>query len=114
VLGDSDKTKYPIEIGAIYNVYGQQMFKGKLSYLIIGTYENLPSWYPVELFEVVDSLLPFEWYYKFYGYDSLVSSVWGYKELVLEDAHHDELIEREDEAIRIFLKRKKEIDEYFE
>ena len=114
VLGDSDETKYPIKIGEVYNVYGQKIFKGTLNYLIVGTRENLPSWYPVELFEVVDSLLPLEWYYEFYGYDCLVNAIWGYKELVLEENHHDELLEREDKAIRIFLKRKKEIDEYYE
>jgi hypothetical protein len=113
-LGNSDKTKYSVKIGDIFNVYGQHLYKGVLSYLIIGTYENLPSWYPVELFEVVDPLLPLEWYYKFYGYDRVISSIWGYKELVLDENQHDYLIEREDEAIRTFLKRKKEIDEYCE
>lgn len=114
LLGNSDETKYSTKIGEVYNVYGQHLYKGILSYLIIGTYENLPSWYPVELFEVVDPMLPLEWYYKFYGYDSVISSIWGYRELVLDENHHDDLLEREDEAIRIFLKRKKEIDEYCE
>ncbi|MDF2804278.1 MAG: hypothetical protein K0S61_4183 [Anaerocolumna sp.] len=111
-LGNSNETKYSVKIGEVFNVYGQHLFKGVLSYLVIGTYENLPSWYPVELFEVVDPMLPLEWYYGFYGYDNLISSIWGYKELVSDENHHDELIEREDKAIRIFLKRKKEIDEY--
>jgi hypothetical protein len=113
-LGNSDETKYAVKIGEVYTVYGQHIYKGVLSYLIVGTYENLPSWYPVELFEVVDPMLPLEWYYGFYGYDNLISSIWGYKELVLDENHHDYLIEREDEAIRVFLKRKKEIDEYCE
>ena len=47
-------------------------------------------------------MLPLEWYYGFYGYDNLISSIWGYKELVLDENHHDYLIEREDEAIRVF------------
>ncbi len=112
-LGNSDTTNYSVKIGEVYNVYGQHLYKGVLSYLIIGTYENLPSWYPVELFEIVDSILPLEWYYKFYGYDNDISSIWGYNELVLDAKHHDSLIEREDKAIRTFLKRKKEIDEYY-
>lgn len=111
-LGNSDETKYPVKIGEVYSVYGQHLYKGVLSYLIIGTYENLPSWYPVELFEVVDPMLPLEWYYRFYGYNNLISSIWGYKELVSDENHHDDLIEREDKAIRIFLTRKKEIDEF--
>lgn len=109
---NSDKAEYPIKIGEIYNIYGQHLYKGTLSYLLIGTYENLPSWYPVELFQVIDPMLPMEWYYQHLGHDSNVSSIWGYKELVLDMSHHDALIEREDEAVRIFLKRKKEIDEF--
>ncbi len=111
-LGNTDETKYPVKIGEIYTVYGQHLYKGVLSYLLLGTYENLPSWYPVELFEVTNSLLPFEWYYKYFGNENNVGAIWGYKELVLLDSHHDDLIEREDEAIRVFLKRKKEIDEF--
>jgi hypothetical protein len=111
-LGNSDEAKYPVKIGEVYNVYGQHLYKGVLSYLIVGTYENLPSWYPAELFEVVDPMLPLEWYYGFYGYDNLISSIWGYKELISDENHHDDLIEREVEAIQIFLKRKKEIDEF--
>lgn len=113
-LGNSNETQFSIKIGEIYTVYGQHLFKGVLGYLILGTYENLPSWYPVELFEVVDTILPLEWHFKFYGYDNNISSMWGYKELVLDENHHDALLEREDKAIRIFLKRKKEIDELYE
>lgn len=112
-LGNSNETKYPIEIGVVYTVYGQHLYKGVLSYLLVGSYENLPSWYPVELFEIVDSLLPLEWYYNFLGYDGNLISIWGYKELAIDEDHHDALIEREDKAIRIFLKRKKEIDDNF-
>ena len=110
-LGNSDEAKYPVKIGEVYNVYGQSLYKGVLSYLLIGTFENLPSWYPVELFVVVDPQLPLEWYYNFFGYDGNLSCIWGYNELVLDENHYDALIEREDKAIRIFLKRKKEIDE---
>ena len=110
-LGNSDETIYPVKIGDILNVYGQNLYKGVLSYLLLGTYENLPSWYPAELFEVEDPLLPLEWYYRYLGYDSNLSAIWGYKELVMNSEHHDNLIERDSEAIRIFLKRKKEIDE---
>lgn len=111
--GDSPETRYPLKVGEVYVVYGQHIYKSVLSYLLIGTYENLPSWYPAELFEVVDSMLPIEWYYQ-YDAKSVLSAIWGYNELVLTENHYDDLIEREDKAIRIFLKRKKEIDEYCE
>ncbi|MCR8843765.1 phosphoribosylaminoimidazole synthetase [Paenibacillus sp. SC116] len=113
-LGNTTETKYSVKIDEIYTVYGKHLYKGVLSYLLLGTYENLPSWYPAELFEVTNSLLPLEWYYQFFGHENSVSAVWGYKELVAIESHHDDLIEREDEAVRIFLKRKKEIDEFSE
>lgn len=111
--GDTIETKYPIKIGEIYMVYGQHIYKNVLSYLLIGTYENLPSWYPAELFEVIDAMIPMEWYYQ-YDSQSALSAIWGYNELVLNKKHYDSLLEREDEAIRIFLNRKKEIDTYYE
>ena len=110
--GDTKQTKYPLKPGEVYIVYGQHIYRNVLSYLIIGTYENLPSWYPAELFEVVDPLLPMEWFCQ-YDSNSVLSALWGYYELVLSENHYDDLIEREDEAIRIFLKRKKEMDEYY-
>lgn len=84
-----------------------------LQYLIKGTDENLPSWYPAEVFIMEDTLLPIEWYFRYQNSDEL-SAIWGFQELVIEEQYLDELIEREDRAIRIFLKRKKEIDEFMD
>lgn len=110
-IGDTAETKYPLKIDEIYTVYGQGILNNVLNYLIIGTYENLPSWYPAELFEVEDSQIHFEWHYKYYK-EFIASALWGYNELVNDKNHYIDLIEREDQAIRIFLKRKKEIDEF--
>lgn len=110
-IGDTAETQYPLKIGEIYTVYGQGVLRNVLKYLIVGTYENLPSWYPAELFEVEDSQIYFEWYYK-YDKEFVASVLWGYHELVNDKNHYVDLIERKDQAIRIFLKRKKEIDEF--
>ncbi|MGX7137189.1 hypothetical protein RV15_GL001170 [Enterococcus silesiacus] len=97
----------------MYTIYAQVLFKNVLHYLIIGTHEDLPSWYPAELFEVVDHQVYLEWYYN-YEINSVVSGLWGYKEMVMTDNHYDDLIERTEEAIEVFFKRKKEIDEFIE
>ncbi|OTN87636.1 hypothetical protein A5819_000082 [Enterococcus sp. 7E2_DIV0204] len=110
---DTEQVKYPLKKDDIYTIYGQHIYNNILGYLIIGTYENLPSWYPAELFEVIDHQVHLEWYYN-YEEDSVISALWGYKEMVLTDNHYDDLIERTDKAKRIFLKRKKEIDEFLE
>lgn len=77
---------------------------------------TLPSWYPADLFTVIDNLLPLEWYFNYHGFieNWNLNAIWGYKEIALDEKHYEGLIEREDVAIRIFLKRKKEIEEIYE
>lgn len=111
-MGCSKDTRLPLCINEKYIVYGQMIYRGILNYLVKGSNENLPSWYPAEIFEVVDTLLPFEWYFQ-YKKDKDVSAIWGFDELVNDEQYLYDLIERNDKAIRIFLDRKKEIDEYF-
>ena len=55
----------PLKVGENYVVYGQMIYKEVLNYLIIGTYENLPTWYPAELFEVISPLMYYESYYMY-------------------------------------------------
>lgn len=112
-MGCSKETRLPLHIDKIYIVYGQMIYRGMLQYLIKGTDENLPSWYPAEIFKMEDTLLPLEWYFR-YQYSDEVSAIWGFHELVNDEHFIENLIEREDKAIRIFLRRKKEIDEFSE
>ncbi|MCK4261354.1 MAG: hypothetical protein KAX49_20455 [Halanaerobiales bacterium] len=113
-LGDTIETQFNLEIGHEYFVYGISIWKNLMHYLISGKNENLPSWYPAELFDVSDSLLPFEWYFNHYAneVDCPLLAIWGYKELALDLKHYEGLIERESDAIKIFLMRKKEFEEY--
>ena len=104
-------TKLPLKLQETYIVYGQAIYGGILQYLIIGSYENLPSWYPAEIFDTVDPFMYYEEYYM-YDKDSLIQAIWGFKEFVLIDGYVYSLIEREKWAVEIFLKRKKEIDEF--
>jgi len=101
-------------INEIYTVYGIHVYENKISYLLVTGADWQPMWYYAELFEIIDNLFPIEWYFNFWGYESQVSAIWGFKELVNKDNFHDDLLEREPYAIEIFLKRKKEIDEYHE
>ncbi len=109
--GDLKTVEYPIKIGDEYVVYGQMIYDEVLYYLIKGTYEDLPSWYPAELFEVTNNLIYMEWYFRFDSKSEL-SAIWGYWELVFSLEHYDGLIDREKKDIKIFLDRKKEIDEF--
>lgn len=111
-----------LDIGHEYNVYGIFLNRGNLSYLIVGNdkYRIMPTWEPVELFELIENKLPPNWYFQ--RSQEIVpkeklndpdSAIWGYKELACDISHNDDLIlEMETEAIKIFLKRKLEIDEW--
>lgn len=104
-----------LSIESVYVIYGISFYDDStLSYLITSKNQWQPFWYPAELFTVSDNLLPLEWYYNFLGYNSCISAIWGYKELALDLNHYDGIIEREKKDIEIFLKRKKEIDEFAE
>lgn len=110
--------KYNIEIGKSYTIYAMIFWGGSLDYLVTSDSEN-PNWYPAELFEVVDHLLPLVWYFTFKKYknykgeDSQIA-IWGYKEMIADPSHYIALTEEKQEALDIFLKRKQQIDEYEE
>ena len=84
-MGCSAYSRLPMNVGDVYLVYGQMIANGILKYLVQGAGENFPSWYP---------------------------AVWGFRELVEDENYLYDLIEREKYAIKIFLDRKKEIEEF--
>ena len=100
-----------------YIVYGIcKLQSGELTYLILGERENMPSWYPAELFKISDALQPLEWYCADHRHvkNTYIDYIWGYKELALDNTHALGLIERENKDMELFLKRKAEIDEFEE
>jgi len=108
--GELRATKYPVDIGEVYTVYCMSTWKGCLDYLLSGEDARFSFWYPAELFEVVNPLLPLEWYFTFRTYGGEVrEAIWGYKEMVSDSKHLVYLIEREQEVVEIFLKRKKSL-----
>ncbi len=107
-VSGTDATEFPLIIGKKYTVFAICLWQGVLKYLIIGE-QNLPMWYPSELFDVVEKTLPFEWYCDIVVGQAL-EAIWGYKEMVYDNCHFDALQERDSKAVKIFLKRKAEIE----
>jgi hypothetical protein len=106
--------EYSIEIGREYAVYCMSMWKGSLDYLLE---DDGPYWYPADLFEVVDPLMPPLWYFTFRVRNveyEFMQAIWGYKEMIIDTGHHDALTLHESDALDIFAKRKEEIDEWQE
>lgn len=112
-IGYIPRTCFPIKIGNAYTVYGVALYQGVVHYLIIPEQSDFPSWYPAEMFDVVDSLLSTESYIQYFENEetSGFSFLCGYHELVFDNQHRADLLERREQAIKIFLKRKKEIDQ---
>lgn len=118
--GNTRESAYEwLKVGKIYNVYGILLIQDTLNYLVVGEYPNAIYFEPVELFKLIDNKIPPDWYFKpsieLVPAEKLIdpfSATWGYKELAIDIRHSDRLLEREPEDIKIFLKRKHEIDEW--
>lgn len=106
---------YGLTLGNIYPVYGIMLWKYTLAYLIPipQLEEGDPYWFPVELFQVVDHLLPKNWYFKDFGEnpDNGVNAIWGFKELAMVDRYHERLSLHNRSALKIYYQRRREIDE---
>ena len=109
-------TNFNLEIGALYSVYSIVLINGVVRYLTLDRWQTVPFWYPAELYTIEDPLLPPGWYFKYFFPPTCVGveALWGYKEMIFDSQHFNDLIEREDEAVRTFIKRKEEIDSWNE
>jgi len=116
-LGYEKTYKFGVEIGKTYTVYSIFFWKGSLDYLLSTSNNTAPSWYPSELFEVENHLLPISWFftyekYKNYKGEDSQKAIWGYKEMISDSEHYIDLEEGKKDAIAIFFKRKRQLDEY--
>ncbi len=106
--GATQETIFHVTWNSLYTVYAMSIWKGMLNYLILNDDNHRPDWYPACLFEVADSLLPFDWHFGFVG-EKLgwpLFPIWGYPELVLDGGkHYLALIERDPVALAIFEKQ---------
>jgi len=109
-VGYTKRSRLALEKEQIYHVCGISLWKGLLSYLILDD-DELPVWYPTELFSVIDSSIPSTWCFaefsNFPSYD--LEAIWGYLELTNSGEHYDELAVHDLAAIDLFIKRKSEM-----
>ncbi len=110
------ETDFQLTAGEIYIVYGINIWRGSLNYLVTSMkWADLPYWTPAELFSIIDDQLDPSWYFRFYGYsqEQLLNAIWSYKEMVVLDTHYEDLIERSPEALNLFNHRKMEMDSFY-
>lgn len=95
-----------------YLVMGIMLNDGDLYYFI--DENGKPGFYPQSLFEITDSKLSQEWYFKPYSKENemyvYVQAVWGYYEFVFDQNHYEKLVAREREALELYFKRKIELE----
>ena len=101
----------------------------KKEYLVMGIMTNSqglyylidengkPDLYPSELFEITIHELPSTWCFKAYSRNEdiypYIQAVWGYRELVYNEDHYEQLVDRNSEAIRLYFMRKQESEMTF-
>ncbi|MEV5576073.1 hypothetical protein AB0L06_39085 [Spirillospora sp. NPDC052269] len=90
-----------VTIGSSYPVAAISIYSGMVMVLIRDD-AQLPCWYPMEMFDVVDPHLPSDWLFANYSDSEFLQAIWGYEELVMDESHYDALLEREDGALVIF------------
>lgn len=68
---DGEMVGYPLSVGNIYKVYAILVFNDTYRFLVFDN-DNLPQFYPSELFECVETSLPIDCHFCSYkAYDSM-------------------------------------------
>ena len=112
-LGVPTSFNFGLELDKEYLVTGMVLAKKQLWYLV--DEKGKPSFFPHQLFEVVNSSLSTNWYFKLYSEDDGIfpfdkEAMWGYLELCFDKHHYEQLIDRESEALELYFKRKIELE----
>jgi hypothetical protein len=113
-FGASESTEYgELEIGKKYLVMGILVFETYHAYLIDGN--GFISACPCQLFEIIDGNIPVNWVFrtidKNEGIYPFLQAIMGYPELSSnKNAYEDLILEKDEEAERIYFKRKIELE----
>ena len=115
-FGASVYSNFGLTIDKEYLVMGMILGNGILHYLIDdnGTIHA----YPYLLFKIVDNNFHLSWYFRTFSLTDKIypnrEAVWGYYELVFDDLHYEKLIDMEEKAMRIYFRRKIELEKKIE
>jgi hypothetical protein len=116
-FGATENSEYnEIEIGREYLVMGMIVFDTYLSYLID---DGIISACPCQLFEVVDDKVNPNWHFRLVrkneGIYPYIQAIFGYYELCYDEKSYEKLIvDKDDEATRLYFQRKIELEKEIE
>jgi hypothetical protein len=100
-VGNTPRSEFHVTIGGKYQVFGIAFWRSTLN-LLLKDDTALPNWYPLDLFEVTDPSVSPSWKFASFaseGWD--LEAVLGYEDL-LSPRHYEALLERDEDALRIF------------
>ena len=103
LTANSESARFQLTVGDAYAVYAMAIRRGNLGLLVLNDNAR-PAWCHVELFEFTDAALPFGWGFTTRDEEVFgIRALWGYRSLIQNPSHNDDLMERERGAWRDFL-----------
>jgi hypothetical protein len=111
--GVPNSFNFGLELEKEYLVMGMVLAEKQLWYLI--DENGKPSFFPYQLFYIIDTSISSNWHFKLYGKDDGIfpfdkEAMWGYYELCLDENHYEQIINRESKALELYFKRKIELE----
>lgn len=101
-----------VEIGKVYLVMGIITGQSSLTYLIDDG--GIILAYPYPLFNVIDHKVPPNWFFRSLKNTDerfpYTETIFGYYELVFDDTHYEKLVEMDEDAHRLYFRRKIELE----
>ncbi|MEZ4909942.1 MAG: hypothetical protein R2774_03670 [Saprospiraceae bacterium] len=107
-----DNFDYGLELSKEYLVMGVLTFKKSNDLYFLVDENGRPSWFPHQIFEAVNNELPVNWFVKINIGDDYVDyqNLIGFDELCNKEDFFNQLLERDEEAMRIYFRRKIELE----
>lgn len=100
LIGYTEESILHLTVGKDYLAVAISLWRGCLQVLVSDDNE-LPNWFPIECFDLINRYLPVDWLFCYYDGADL-QALWGYRTLVEDYQHYDALLSRDRSAIAVF------------
>lgn len=110
---DASTVRFDLQATKLYEVNSVLMYEGRTMFLVIGEESLTPQWFPCELFEIVDTRVPYNWRCNSFVSQDRIGLVLGYQDLAMNYSHLIGLMLATPRDIEMFLRARKSF-EYFD